>query len=91
MAHNSNTGVVVQASHQDGEGEYITLQQLAVWLNISRGTAWSIVMERGDIPYLRLSDRVVRVARADVEGVPSEVPVRHRKVASRQSIGSHKE
>ncbi len=49
------------------EGDYLTLQELASWLKISRGSAWSLVMEKGEIPHLRLSDRVVRLARADVE------------------------
>ena len=48
-------------------GEYITLQEMADWLRIGRVTAWSIVMERGEIPHLRFGDRVVRLARADVE------------------------
>ncbi len=49
------------------EGDYLTLQELASWLKISRGSAWSLVMEKREIPHLRLSDRVVRLARADVE------------------------
>ena len=49
------------------EGDYLTLQELADWLKISRGSAWSLVMEKREIPYLRLSDRVVRLARTDVE------------------------
>ena len=47
--------------------EYITIQELAAWLRISRGSAWSLVMEKGEIPYLRFGDRIVRLARADVE------------------------
>ena len=48
-------------------GEYLTLQELAGWLRISRGSAWSLVMEKGEIPYLRFGDRIVRLARVDVE------------------------
>ncbi len=48
-------------------GEYLTIQELAEWLRISRGSAWSLVMEREEIPYLRFGDRIVRLARADVE------------------------
>lgn len=48
-------------------GEYITIQEFADWLRIGKGTAWSLVMERGEIPHLRFGDRVVRLARADVE------------------------
>lgn len=47
--------------------EYITIQELAAWLRISRGSAWSLVMEKGEIPYLRFGDRIVRLARTDVE------------------------
>ncbi len=60
----------MQERHGSGEqpaGEYLTIQELATWLNISRGSAWSLVMERGEIPYLRFGDRIVRLARADVE------------------------
>ena len=59
-----------QAERQPAEPvttEYITIQELAAWLRISRGSAWSLVMERGEIPYLRFGDRIVRLARADVE------------------------
>lgn len=48
-------------------GEYLTLQEMADWLHISRGSAWSLVMEKGEIPYLRFGDRIVRLARKDVE------------------------
>ena len=48
-------------------GEYLTIQEFANLLRIGRGTAWSIVMERAEIPHLRFGDRVVRLARADVE------------------------
>jgi len=49
------------------KGEYLTLQEMADWLKISRGSAWSLVMEKGEIPYLRFGDRIVRLARKDVE------------------------
>ncbi|MEJ7842430.1 MAG: helix-turn-helix domain-containing protein [Rubrobacter sp.] len=49
------------------KGEYITLQEMANWLRISRGSAWSLVFEKGEIPHLRIGDRMVRLARADVE------------------------
>lgn len=48
-------------------GEYMTIQEFADMLRIGRGTAWSLVMEKGEIPHLRLGDRVVRLTRADVE------------------------
>lgn len=48
-------------------GQYLTLQELAAWLKISRASAWSLVMERGEIPYLRFGDRLVRLEREDVE------------------------
>ena len=48
-------------------GEYLTIQEFADLLRIGKGTAWSIIMERGEIPHLRLGDRVVRLARTDVE------------------------
>ncbi len=49
------------------KGDYLTLQELADWLRMSRGSAWSLVMEKGQIPYYRFTDRVVRLARVDVE------------------------
>lgn len=70
MAQNNKPRRAVQKNHQDvatPQSEYITLQQLATWLSISRTTAWSIVIEREDIAYVRLADRVVRIARKDVE------------------------
>lgn len=72
MAIEENVKVSEQAGRQPGEppaklGEYITLQELADWLRISRGSAWSLVMEKGEIPYLRFGDRIVRLARTDVE------------------------
>ena len=48
-------------------GEYLTIQEFADWLRIGRGTAWTLVMEKAEIPHLRFGDRVVRLARADVE------------------------
>lgn len=48
-------------------GEFMTLQELADWLRISRGSAWALVFERREIPHLRIGDRMVRLARADVE------------------------
>ena len=48
-------------------GEYMTIQEFADLLRIGRGTAWSLVMEKAEIPHLRFGDRVVRLARADVE------------------------
>jgi len=60
----------VQERHGSGEqpsGEYLTIQELSTWLNISRGSAWSLVMERGGIPHYRFTDRAVRLARKDVE------------------------
>ncbi len=49
------------------EGDYLTLRELASWLKISRGSAWSLVMERGEIPHYRFTNRAVRIARQDVE------------------------
>ncbi len=49
------------------EGEYLTLGELAAWLKISRGSAWLLVVEKEEIPYLRVRNRIVRMARADVE------------------------
>ena len=49
------------------QGDYLTLQELASWLKISRATAWNLVVERGEIPYSRFGDRIVRLARVDVE------------------------
>ncbi len=49
------------------QGDFLTLQELASWLKISRATAWNLVVERGEIPYSRFGDRIVRLARADVE------------------------
>ncbi|MDP9440517.1 MAG: helix-turn-helix domain-containing protein [Actinomycetota bacterium] len=48
-------------------GEYMTLDELARHLEIGRGSAWSLVIERGEIPHVRVSDRVIRLARRDVE------------------------
>ncbi len=48
-------------------GDYLTIGELATWLRISRGSAWSLVMEKGEIPYYRFTDRAVRLARKDVE------------------------
>lgn len=48
-------------------GEYMTIQEFADMLRIGRGTAWSLVMEKAEIPHLRFGDRVVRLARTDVE------------------------
>jgi len=56
-----------QAMGGPPEGDYLTLQEFADWLKISRGSAWSLVMERGEIPHLRVGDRIVRLARTDVE------------------------
>jgi len=49
------------------EGDYLTLRDLADWLKISRGSAWSLVMEKREIPYYRFGDRAVRLQREDVE------------------------
>lgn len=47
--------------------EYLTLAELAAWLRIGKGSARAIVVERGEIPYVRISERVIRLRRADVE------------------------
>ena len=52
---------------QSRRGEYMTLDELARHLEIGRGSAWSLVIERGEIPHVRVSGRVIRVARRDVE------------------------
>ncbi len=52
---------------QPRRGEYMTLGELARHLEIGRGSAWSLVIERGEIPHVRVSARVIRVARRDVE------------------------
>ncbi len=49
------------------QGDYLTLLELASWLKISRASAWNLVVERGEIPHLRFGNRIVRLARADVE------------------------
>lgn len=65
MSRNDEPGLEVVAG--SGGEEYLTIGEVAQWLRISRGSAWAIVMERREIPHVRLSDRVVRIARADVE------------------------
>lgn len=49
------------------EGDYLTLGELATWLKISRGSAWSLVMQKAEIPHYRFTNRAVRIARRDVE------------------------
>jgi excisionase family DNA binding protein len=46
----------------EGTGEYLAYEGLSRWLGIPKGTIASWV-HRGLIPYLRLSDRVVRFER----------------------------
>ena len=62
-------GATARATGLVGSGgdDYLTISEVARWLRISRGGAWAMVMERREIPHVRLSDRVVRIARADVE------------------------
>lgn len=62
-------GAALRAAGSTGSGgdDYLTIGEVARWLRISRGGAWALVMERREIPHVRLSDRVVRIARADVE------------------------
>ncbi|MBA2619191.1 MAG: helix-turn-helix domain-containing protein [Rubrobacter sp.] len=60
-------GSALEAGRGEPRGEYMTIQEFADLLRIGRGTAWSLVMERAEIPHLRVGDRVVRLARADVE------------------------
>lgn len=70
MARNNEPGLEAMAGSVTGSSsgeEYLTIGEVAQWLRISRGSAWAIVMERREIPHVRLSDRVVRIARADVE------------------------
>lgn len=47
--------------------EYLTLAEMAAWLRIGKGSARAIVVERGEIPYVRVSERVIRLRRSDVE------------------------
>ncbi len=71
MDEQGSTSVsAVQEQHglvQPPQGDYLTLQEIATWLKMSRGSVWSLVMEKGEIPYYRFGDRVVRLARTDVE------------------------
>ncbi len=62
-----NLANLPQKAGDPPQGDYLTLQELASWLKISRASAWNLVVERGEIPYLRFGDRIVRLARADVE------------------------
>ena len=57
----------LEGGREEPCGEYMTIQEFADLLRIGRGSAWSIVMERGEVPHLRFGDRIVRLARADVE------------------------
>ncbi len=69
-ASSAELSVAEPARRGTGEppsGDYLTLQELADWLKISRGSAWSLVMERGEIPHYRFTDRAVRLARTDAE------------------------
>lgn len=69
MMQDNSAGTPPHAGPPQGrpEKEFITIRELAAWLGIGRGTAWSVVVEKGEIPHMRISDRVVRIARADVE------------------------
>lgn len=70
VTNNGSVGGSTHARSRPSEapkGEYITLQEMADWLRISRGSAWSLVFEKAEIPHLRIGDRMVRLARADVE------------------------
>lgn len=70
MGSNGSIGDSAHAGPRPGEapkGEYITIQEMADWLRISRGSAWTLVFEKAEIPHLRIGDRMVRLARADVE------------------------
>lgn len=49
------------------EAEFVTLSNFARRIGVSRGSAWTIVMVRGELPYYRFGDRAVRLAKADVE------------------------
>ncbi len=62
-----NLAKLQQKAGNPPEGDYLTLLELASWLKISRASAWNLVIERGEIPHLRFGDRIVRLARADVE------------------------
>ncbi len=71
--HDSTAGTPAQggeARQRPGDPpkrEYMTLQELANLLTISKGSAWSLVIERREIPHHRFGDRIVRLARTDVE------------------------
>ncbi len=70
VAKDGSVEVSAHAGPQPDEpprGEYVTLQEMAEWLRISRGSAWSLVIEKREIPHLRFGDRIVRLARKDVE------------------------
>lgn len=56
-----------RGTREPPRGEYLTIQESADWLRIGRRTAWTLVMERGEVPHLRFGDRVVRLARANIE------------------------
>ena len=70
MENHSTPAVPPHARQRPGDppqGEYMTISELANWLKISRGNAWTLLMTRGDIPYVRISDRTLRISRTDVE------------------------
>lgn len=56
-----------RATTEEPKEEYVTLAELAAWLRIGKGSARAIVVERGEIPYVRVSERVIRLRRSDVE------------------------
>lgn len=47
--------------------DFMTIQELAEEMRISRALAWSLVLEHREIPHYRFSSRAVRLARSDVD------------------------
>jgi excisionase family DNA binding protein len=49
------------------DGEYLSLSQVARIIHVGRTTVWEIVVARSEIPYFRISERIVRIRRSDVD------------------------
>lgn len=47
--------------------DFMTIQELAEEMRISKALAWSLVLECREIPYYRFSSRAVRLTRSDVD------------------------
>lgn len=70
--------VVTPMSKHKANAEYVSVGQAATILNVHPNTVWAWVRS-GELPAIRLGERIVRIYQTDLELFKQDYQPRHRK------------